>query len=512
MSLTFVDIEQRKNRSIWLLAVVVILFYFLTGYLILIVLRFSCRTVFNPHSLSSLLLPSPRETIYMVLSAAIIGLGHWYFSTRNLFEKIAQLIGAEHADPSDAYHQLYTNIVDEVVVATGSRPLEALVIPISGLQAFALADFNGRAAIGVTEGLLARLNRSQIEAVVAHEAAHIVSGDCLDVTVTCSLGELYDELYERLKIPMGKADRFFPLVLALFSVVALSRLLSLVMRAFISREREYRADALAVRMTRDPLSLAEALKMIGRSWRGAGVGGAMLQAIFIVNPRDTMLDESESAAAQIFSSHPPLRRRVAILLDMLHMPPQALEERLDKIRHVPPVPQTVEGFPLPRIVLPPLSRNTALPSDTASGGSVLCPQCAVPLSPVSYEGAPLLECPRCRGRLVRTHVVTRILVRKDLVYSEATLRLSKQIMQDAQHFSLKVSRVPKAWVLTCPECRQQMHREFFVYSYPVQVDRCILCKTVWFDLPELEVLQYLSEHNQEFIHELNSGEFHGNAV
>ena len=60
--------------------------------------------------------------------------------------------------------------MDEVSIAIGGRPIEAMVIRSASMNAFALEDFSGRAIIGITEGLLSRLNRAPIEAVVAHEA------------------------------------------------------------------------------------------------------------------------------------------------------------------------------------------------------------------------------------------------------------------------------------------------------------------------------------------------------
>ncbi len=470
-----------------MLATVVILFYFLTGYLILIGFHLLSGNLFNPLHPPGSLLPTAEQTVYMLLAALAIGLGHWFFSTRNLVQRIVELIGAQYLDPGDAYHQYFRNIVDEIVIATGSRPLEAMVIPMAGMEAFALADFQGRAVIGVTEGVLARLSRSQIEAVVAHEAAHILSGDCLDVTVTCSLGELYDELFEKIRLGMRHFNRAFILGVFLFVIVGLARGLSMLLRAFISREREYRADALAVRMTRDPQSLAEALKIIGRSWRGMGLPGEMLQSIFIVNPRGDRLDESEGVWADLLSSHPPVRKRVGILLDMLHMSEPELEDRLQDARRASPVVKTTQLS----------AAMTAVP-ETAAAGSSGCPCCGKPLQNILYEGAPIQGCPACAGTLVDKRVISRILARQDLEYSPQTLRLCRQILLDAKkHLSLKYPGKYQSWVLACPRCGQKMHREFFQYSYPVEVDRCIYCQTVWFDHQELEILQYLYEHNRE---------------
>src|SRR5665811_219893 len=92
--------------------------------------------------------------------------------------------------------------------------------------------------------------------------------------------------------------------------------LSYLLNMFISRQREYRADAAAVRMTRNPIALAETLHLLSRSWRGAGFIGSSFAMLCIVNPEATLLDESEGFWADRLSTHPPLEKRIAILLNM----------------------------------------------------------------------------------------------------------------------------------------------------------------------------------------------------
>ena len=173
-------------------------------------------------------------------------------------------------------------------MATGGRKIEGMVIPTSAMNAFALMDFEGRSVIGVTEGLLARLTRAQLEAVVGHEAAHIVSGDCLATTVTTSLFALYSGLLKGLE-SVFRATRsssrrgggVLALLIAVYVLLWISRGMSHLARMFVSRQREYRADAIAARLTRDPLSPAEALYTIAYRWRGAGLAAEELESIFM---------------------------------------------------------------------------------------------------------------------------------------------------------------------------------------------------------------------------------------
>ncbi|MBI4669321.1 MAG: zf-TFIIB domain-containing protein, partial [Elusimicrobia bacterium] len=55
-----------------------------------------------------------------------------------------------------------------------------------------------------------------------------------------------------------------------------------------------------------------------------------------------------------------------------------------------------------------------------------------------------------------------------------------------------------AWQLACPACGKKMRRQFFVHSYPVEIDLCVSCGGIWFDVQELELLQYIYEHREEF--------------
>jgi Zn-dependent protease with chaperone function len=81
------------------------------------------------------------------------------------------------------------NIMEEIHVVTGNRrKMQCFVIPSLSMNALAAADLRGEAAIGITEGLLSRLTRPQLEAVIAHEAHHVLSGDCLETDATSIFG------------------------------------------------------------------------------------------------------------------------------------------------------------------------------------------------------------------------------------------------------------------------------------------------------------------------------------
>lgn len=551
MPFSFIDIEREKSRVIAYLFVFLIFFYFVTAYLILLVLENTLIPALSEIPRSVLHLPSAQHTLAALAVAFLAGFLHWSISTSHLIDRVALAVGAFPIDAQDTYHQFLKNIVDEVSIAIGGRPLEAMVIASASLNAFTIEDFNGRAVIGVTEGLLSRLNRAQIEAVVGHEAGHIISGDCLSTTVTCAVSEIYDESFSKLSAVMrGSRGRGVAVLLLVYLVIGFMRSLSKFIHYFISRQREYRADATAVRLTRDPLSLAEALELISRGWRGTGAMGERMQSIFIMNPNASSMDETDGFFADMFSTHPPIKHRVAILSDMAHLDTGTLQENLKNFKRVSPVavpefkneegaletewfvfldqqwlgpydPQALsklQGFKPDAWVrakdstatrhayevkpLLDLFRQGA--SEGENLGEAACPRCRVPLAEYHYEGVPILKCAYCGGVFVEQGKISRLFVRRDMEFSEEVKHLAETIIASKNKNILPKTPDPKSvWVYDCPKCRStfkesfKMRRQFYLYSYPIEIDRCVRCDGVWLDKLELEVLQYLYEHKED---------------
>ncbi len=411
------------------------------------------------------------------------------------------------------------------------------------MNAFSIEDFKGRAIIGITEGLLASLNRSQIEAVVAHEAGHIAVGDCLVTTVCSSLGEIYEEILSKVSSALrsyrGRGILFLGLI---YIILSLTRLLNSLLRCFISREREFRADAISVRLTRNPLALAEALKLISSSWRGEGSAGEYLDSIFIVSPHFNELYEKEGFISDLFSTHPPIKKRVEVLLSMAHWNEKALEDNLKNFKRVSPVAKSEFLSEEPKLIdnlqifkdgkwegpfsIEELKKiDGLLPTQWArisekeevfplidhpdlkslfTGGSVqqesfLCPSCKVELQMCHYEGAPLFKCSYCGGTFVEKDLVNRVLIRQDYEPSERIIRLAKVITEEKGKINYTKIDPKSSWVLDCPKCKLKMQRKFFVYSYPVEVDQCLNCSGIWFQKDELEILQCLYQHKNEFL-------------
>jgi len=388
----------------------------------------------------------------VALAAAVI---HSLFSIQNATRFISQNLGTVDIDNTDTYHKRFATIVSEVNVATGNKyKIKPVVIPTVAMNAFAISDNKKNAVLGVTEGLLSKLNRQQLQAVVAHEVGHIVSGDSFQTTIGCSLFGIYSAMLRALKKIFSGGGRHYRssgrggggIILFLFVIYLVLSLMQFfygMIRMALSRDRELRADALAVRMTRDPLSLSEALYAISRGWRGIGNIDENLEALFIINPAKNAVDEKEGAWADMMSTHPPIKKRINVLAKLAHDEIRNVQEKIlsqeklkESMREVPAdkkqprwmlldkqqkwqgpftvIQMMTLGLVTPLTTMKALDRDVIslakdepllrpLFDDRAKGlsrSSCDCPKCSHALIEEEYEGTVVQRCVFCDGVLL----------------------------------------------------------------------------------------------------------------
>ncbi|MEX2468480.1 MAG: M48 family metallopeptidase, partial [Pseudohongiellaceae bacterium] len=219
------------------------------------------------------------------------------------------LVEAETTDP---LRRRLRNVVEEIAIASGVPVPEIYVLEQEqGINAFAAGYSPADAAVAVTRGTLENLNRSELQGVVAHEFGHILNGDMrLNIKL---IGILFGILVmaligRRVLFAMRFSRRgrgsggIMLLGLALLLAGYIGLFFGRWIKASVSRQREYLADASAVQFTRQPEGIAGALKKIG-----AASAGSVLQT-------DTeevghMLFAS-GLMHQLFSTHPPLVKRI----------------------------------------------------------------------------------------------------------------------------------------------------------------------------------------------------------
>jgi len=243
------------------------------------------------------------------------------------------LLAASKATPvtHDDHPQLF-NVVEEISIAAGLPMPKVYIIADPAPNAFATGRKPETASIAVTAGLLGRLNRDQLQGVVAHEMSHILHRDILFVTLAGIMlgsivllsqvflrGMFYSSMggSRRRYSSGGKGSGQAQLIMLIVALVAaiLAPIMAQLLYFALSRKREYLADAGSARLTRYPEGLAGALEKIAndKSPQLATVN-KVTAPIYIVNP----FKKKGMKLADLTSTHPPISERIKILRNMTH--------------------------------------------------------------------------------------------------------------------------------------------------------------------------------------------------
>lgn len=212
------------------------------------------------------------------------------------------------------------NVVEEMTIAAGLPAMpRVFIIDDSGLNAFAVGYRPQHAAVAVTAGLLKRLNRDELQGVIAHEIGHIRNQDVRFMTlaavmvgaiVLLSHGFLRGMFYSgRRRSSRGGGQAQLIILLITILIAVLAPVAAHMLYFACSRRREYLADASSARFTRYPPGLASALEKISRR-AGAGDTSKVVAPMYIINTLQAR------SAFSLFSTHPPVEKRVAVLRAM----------------------------------------------------------------------------------------------------------------------------------------------------------------------------------------------------
>jgi len=242
-------------------------------------------------------------------------LGGWWLETSALSsggEALARRVGAREAWPAsrEAEHKL-RNIIDELAIAASMKPPLAMVLPrLDAINAFAAGWGEDDAVIAVTQGALDKLTRDELQGLAAHELSHLREGDTrLNMRLAGMVFGL--EMVFNLGRSMCEADengqRSF-LALPGFPILvtgSLGWLAGRALKAAISRQREFLADARAVQFTRSREGLGGVLrKVAGELEQGMAPSRSLHPAV------QHMLLVDMRAEGRWFASHPPLTERI----------------------------------------------------------------------------------------------------------------------------------------------------------------------------------------------------------
>ena len=216
------------------------------------------------------------------------------------------------------------NVVEELSIASGLPMPKVYLIDDSAPNAFATGRDPAHASVAITSGLLEKLDRNELQGVMAHEMSHVRNYDirfAMLLVVLVGTIVLISDLFLRMlrgtrlrsRGKGGGAAMLVVLLLALvFAIIAPP--LAMLIQLAISRQREYLADASAVDLTRYPEGLAGALEKIQADHEPLEVANRATAHLYIVNP---IMKLKGRAADSLWNSHPPIDDRIQRLRKMV---------------------------------------------------------------------------------------------------------------------------------------------------------------------------------------------------
>ena len=325
MQQTFRDLIADNKRKSALLVVVFVLFVAVVA----MVLGLAILAYLSPDTVSGL--SWGRALLFGAVGGvaafliALLG----YYEGDHFILATSRAREVQHADDPELF-----NVVEEMAIAAGIPMPRVYLIRDPAPNAFATGRSPKDASVAITTGLRQKLNREELQGVMAHEMSHIRNFDIrlmLLMAVLVGTVVMLADLFWQIiwNTPGGRSSRssskdgkgggiggLVVLVLVVLAVLLaiIAPILAQIIQLAVSRQREYLADASAVELTRNPQGLASALKKIDDDpgeLRSANRGTAHL---YIANP----IKKFEARANSAFASHPPLKARIRRLLKLGH--------------------------------------------------------------------------------------------------------------------------------------------------------------------------------------------------
>jgi heat shock protein HtpX len=243
-------------------------------------------------------------------------------------DKIVLAMSGAHEIDHDSNRELY-HIVENLCITAGLPVPRIYIIEDSAPNAFATGHDAKHAVVAVTSGILAKLEKSELEGVIAHELSHIGNRDILlstVVTVLVGVVVLLADWFLRISFFGGGrrrrsdsegGDQLQVIILIIAIVLAiLAPIFATLMQMAISRKREFKADADGALLTRYPEGLARALEKISADTEPLEVANRATAHLYIVSPLKGDENGHVSFFTKLFMTHPPIEERIAILRGM----------------------------------------------------------------------------------------------------------------------------------------------------------------------------------------------------
>jgi len=285
------QIARNKRNSIILMAIIIAVFILL-AYVISLIYQ--------------------QDAFFILIIGIIVSISYVLISYYNSDKIALASVNAKEADYNE-YRQLHHS-VEGLCLASGMPKPKIYIIPGQQINAFASGRDPKHSVLAVTEGLVEKLNKQELEGVIGHELSHVANYDIRFMTLAAVMVGMIAIIAQIFLRSLwfsrgssggkdrGKANAALLLIGILLAILA-PIAVQLVQLA-ISRKREYVADASSVKFTRSPTGLIGALKKIKNDSEKIKVSGAVAP-LFIENPLKRV--------SGLFQTHPPIEKRIEIL-------------------------------------------------------------------------------------------------------------------------------------------------------------------------------------------------------
>ena len=247
----------------------------------------------------------------IAVGIALIGVWGSYYSSDKI---VLTMTRAKVVDETTAPQLI--NLVHEVCIASGLPTPKVAVIDDPAPNAFATGRNPEHAVIAFTSGILQKMDREQLQGVVAHELAHVANRDTLVSAVAATTAgaiALLSDLVLRMTLFGGRKSNSgsnpILLIVALVALI-LAPLAAILIKSAISRQREALADATAIEFTRNPAGLRRALETLAEDSTVVQQKSNAVAHLWIESPLDNSL------TGKLFRTHPPLEDRIELLKKM----------------------------------------------------------------------------------------------------------------------------------------------------------------------------------------------------
>ncbi len=240
--------------------------------------------------------------------ALLMNFGSYWFSDKI----VLKMYNAQEASPSSDLYAMVRTLANKA----GLPMPKVYIIPGEQANAFATGRNPEHAAVAVTEGIMRILNRNELAGVIGHELAHIKNRDILIGTIAATIAGAISMIANIAQFSMlfgGRSDdEEGQNPIATLAMIIIAPIAAMLIQMAVSRSREYLADEVGAQIAGDPRALSNALRKLHMSAEQIPMAATPATAhMFIVSPLT-----AGSAIMNLFSTHPPMEKRVERLENM----------------------------------------------------------------------------------------------------------------------------------------------------------------------------------------------------